>query len=188
MNSFRGAFRREVKRFISRVGCERRSEDPLALDRLRGCRAPKPSIKSAFSFHQERRPHLLDQVWIADLAPDPTGPSEALGLPAGPPEKMEIPSYTGQSVWSPLPFPLSSLRRQGRAQTAFQPTNVPDITPFMMGYNPGQSRPGCALLRGNWSLEARCFAVEVWRWQRLNQSRFAIAKLLHNRRECFRAR
>jgi len=116
-NSFRGAFRREVKRFISRVGCERRSEDPLALDRLRGCRAPKPSIKSAFSFHQERRPHLLDQVWIADLAPDPTGPSEALGSPAGPPEKMEIPSYTGQSVWSPLPFPLSSLRRQGRAQT-----------------------------------------------------------------------
>ena len=29
--------------------------------------------------------------------------------------------------------------------------------------------------------------VEVWRWQRLNQGRFAIAKLLHNRRECFRA-
>jgi hypothetical protein len=55
MNSFRSAFRREVKRFISRVGCERRSEDPLALDRLPGCRAPKPSIKSAFSFHQERR-------------------------------------------------------------------------------------------------------------------------------------
>ena len=27
----------------------------------------QPSIKSAFSFHQERRPHLLDQVWIADL-------------------------------------------------------------------------------------------------------------------------
>src|SRR5260370_37940338 len=44
-----------------------------------------------------------------------------------------------------------------------------------------------ALLRGNWSLGARRFAVEVWRWQRLNQSRFAIAKLLHNRRECFRA-
>jgi hypothetical protein len=66
MNSFRGAFRREVKRFISRVGCGR-SKDPLALDRLRGCRAPKPSIKSVFSFHQERRPHLLDQVWIADL-------------------------------------------------------------------------------------------------------------------------
>ena len=33
---------------------------------LRGRRAPKPSIKSAFSFHQERRPHLLEELGVSD--------------------------------------------------------------------------------------------------------------------------